>query len=114
IAFPKLLILLCILAVFAPAFSMGGIPGSLFLPLALAIGFSMVASYFLSQTFVLVLANWIMKAHPKTKGTEEHLSHDAKEEANELWHQKEVLAEREDTNLDGKISYFERGRMRYI
>ncbi len=32
IAFPKLLILFCILAVFAPAFTMEGIPGSLFLP----------------------------------------------------------------------------------
>jgi multidrug efflux pump subunit AcrB len=38
IAFPKLLILLCILSVFAPAFTMAGIPGALFLPLALAIG----------------------------------------------------------------------------
>src|ERR1700744_1703776 len=63
IAFPKLLILFCILAVFAPAFTMGGIPGSLFLPLALAIGFSMIASYFLAQTFVPVMANWLMKAH---------------------------------------------------
>ncbi|HEY4338035.1 MAG TPA: efflux RND transporter permease subunit [Puia sp.] len=64
IAFPKLLILFCILAVFAPAFTMGGIPGSLFLPLALAIGFSMIVSYFLAQTFVPVMANWIMKGHP--------------------------------------------------
>ncbi|WP_431217373.1 efflux RND transporter permease subunit [Puia sp. P3] len=63
IAFPKLLILFCILAVFAPAFTMGGIPGSLFLPLSLAIGFSMVVSYFLAQTFVPVMANWIMKVH---------------------------------------------------
>ncbi|MBS1661234.1 MAG: efflux RND transporter permease subunit [Bacteroidetes bacterium] len=62
IAFPKLLILFCILAVFAPAFTMGGIPGSLFLPLSLAIGFSMIVSYFLAQTFVPVMANWIMKA----------------------------------------------------
>ncbi len=67
IAFPKLLILFCILAVFAPAFTMGGIPGSLFLPLALAIGFSMIVSYFLAQTFVPVMANWIMKVH-KPKG----------------------------------------------
>jgi multidrug efflux pump subunit AcrB len=66
IAFPKLLILLCILAVFAPAFTMGGIPGSLFLPLALAIGFSMIVSYLLAQTFVPVMANWIMKVHPST------------------------------------------------
>ncbi len=65
IAFPKLLILFCILAVFAPAFSMKGIPGSLFLPLALAIAFSMVTSYFLSQTFVPVIANWLMKDHKK-------------------------------------------------
>ena len=67
IAFPKLLILFCILAVFAPAFTMGGIPGSLFLPLALAISFSMIVSYFLAQTFVPVMANWIMKDH-KEKG----------------------------------------------
>lgn len=65
IAFPKLLILLCILAVFAPAFTMSGIPGALFLPLALAIGFSMIVSFLLSQTFVPVLANWLMVAHPK-------------------------------------------------
>lgn len=61
IAFPKLLILLCVLAVFAPAFMMSGIPGSLFMPLALAIGFSMIVSFILSQTFVPVMANWLMK-----------------------------------------------------
>ena len=61
IAFPKLLILLCVLAVFAPAFMMTGIPGSLFMPLALAIGFSMIVSFIMSQTFVPVMANWIMK-----------------------------------------------------
>ena len=65
IAFPKLLILFCILAVFAPALTMKGIPGSLFLPLSLAIGFSMITSYLLSQTFVPVMANWIMKPHKK-------------------------------------------------
>lgn len=61
IAFPKLLIMLCILAVFAPAFMMTGIPGSLFMPLAMAIGCSMIVSFLLSQTFVPVLANWMMK-----------------------------------------------------
>ncbi len=66
IALPKLLILLCILSVFAPAFTMTGIPGALFLPLALAIGFSMVVSFLLSQTFVPVLANWMMKDHAGT------------------------------------------------
>ncbi|MDR2275384.1 MAG: efflux RND transporter permease subunit [Sphingobacterium sp.] len=66
IAFPKLLIMLCILAVFAPAFMMTGIPGALFMPLALAIGFSMIVSFLLSQTFVPVMANWMMKHHPET------------------------------------------------
>ncbi|MFD2904147.1 efflux RND transporter permease subunit [Sphingobacterium anhuiense] len=61
IAFPKLLILLCILAVFAPALVMTGIPGSLFMPLALSIGFSMITSYLMSQTFVPIMANWMMK-----------------------------------------------------
>jgi len=61
IAFSKLLILFCILAVFAPAFSMNGIPGSLFLPLALAIAFAMITSYTMAQTLVPVLANWLMR-----------------------------------------------------
>lgn len=60
IAFPKLLILLCILAVFAPAIVMTGIPGALFMPLALAIGFSMIISFLMSQNFVPVMANWLM------------------------------------------------------
>jgi multidrug efflux pump subunit AcrB len=61
IAFPKLLILLVILAVFAPAFIMSGIPGALFKPLALAVGFSMIASFLLSQTFVPIMSNWLLK-----------------------------------------------------
>ncbi|WP_118972452.1 efflux RND transporter permease subunit [Taibaiella koreensis] len=122
IAFPKLLILFCILAVFAPAFTMGGIPGSLFLPLALAIGFSMVVSYFLAQTFVPVMANWIMKIkhHKKADGTE---MSDAEEFAaaglsagseKDTWEQKAALVERADSNRDGKISRFERLRNRYL
>ncbi|HZY79583.1 MAG TPA: efflux RND transporter permease subunit [Cyclobacteriaceae bacterium] len=67
IAFPELLILLSILAVFAPAFVMSGIPRSMFLPLSLAVGFAMIASFLLSQTFVPVLANWLLDHdhHPK-------------------------------------------------
>jgi len=68
IAFPKLLILFCILAVFAPAFTMTGIPGALFLPLSLAIGFAMIISYLLAQTFVPIMANWIMVNKHEKKG----------------------------------------------
>ena len=63
ISFPKLLILLCILAVFAPSFMMTGVPKAMFLPLSLAIGFSMIASYSISQTIVPILCNWILTDH---------------------------------------------------
>ena len=61
IAFPKLLILLCILAVFVPAFFMSGIPASMFYPMSLAVGLAMISSFILSQTFVPVAANWFLK-----------------------------------------------------
>ncbi|MBD2701403.1 efflux RND transporter permease subunit [Spirosoma sp. BT702] len=65
IVFPEFLILLAILAVFAPAFVMNGVPRSMFLPLSLSVGFAMIASFLLSQTFVPVLANWLLKSHPE-------------------------------------------------
>ncbi|MBC6609273.1 efflux RND transporter permease subunit [Hymenobacter sp. BT188] len=68
IALPKLLILLCILAVFAPALIMEGVPRAMFLPLSLAVGFAMVASFLLSQTLVPVMANWLMKDHAPAGG----------------------------------------------
>ena len=74
IAFPKLLIMLCILAVFAPAFMMTGIPGSLFMPLAMAIGFAMIISFLLSQTFVPIMANWMMKHNKETCENTSHKS----------------------------------------
>lgn len=106
IAFPKLLILFCILAVFAPAFTMQGIPGSLFLPLSLAIGFSMIVSYFLSQTFVPIMANWIMKGH---KGTLAPASGHMAD-----WELKAAMAERAEANGNGKLTRFEKFRGRYM
>ncbi|MFI5162762.1 MAG: efflux RND transporter permease subunit [Sphingobacteriales bacterium] len=61
IAFPLLLILLCILAVFAPSFLMNGVPKAMFLPLSLAIGLTMIVSYVLAQTVVPILSNWMIK-----------------------------------------------------
>ncbi|MFL5745838.1 MAG: efflux RND transporter permease subunit [Niastella sp.] len=109
IAFPKLLILLCILAVFAPAFTMGGIPGSLFLPLALAIAFSMITSYFLAQTFVPILANWIMKAHPANHNSQEKM-HTAVAGDHDTWDQKKMLLEKEEKDL----TRFEKLRNRFL
>ncbi|HVS93900.1 MAG TPA: efflux RND transporter permease subunit [Mucilaginibacter sp.] len=61
IAFPLLLILLCILAVFAPSFMMKGVPKAMFLPLSLSIGLTMIVSYVLAQTVVPILSNWMLK-----------------------------------------------------
>jgi multidrug efflux pump subunit AcrB len=62
ISFPLLLILLCILAVFAPSFLMNGVPKAMFLPLSLSIGLTMIVSYILAQTLVPILSNWMIKA----------------------------------------------------
>ena len=62
IAFPLLLILLCILAVFAPSFVMKGVPKAMFLPLALSIAFAMIISYIAAQTLVPILSNWLLNA----------------------------------------------------
>jgi multidrug efflux pump subunit AcrB len=60
-AVPRLLAMLCILAVFLPAFFMQGAAQALFVPLALAVGFAMVTSYLLSSTFVPVLSVGLLR-----------------------------------------------------
>jgi len=62
ISFPLLLILLCILAVFAPSFVMSGVPRAMFLPLSLSIAFAMIVSFIAAQTLVPVISNWLLKA----------------------------------------------------
>lgn len=62
ISFPLLLILLCILAVFAPALVMSGVPKAMFLPLSLSIAFAMIISFIAAQTLVPVISNWLLKA----------------------------------------------------
>jgi len=111
IAFPKLLILFCILAVFAPAFTMKRIPGALFMPLAMAICFSLTPSYLLAQTFVPVMANWIMKNEHEDKS---HADGFALEDEGDAWEQKE-LAIKNATQTNGKkLSRFDRFRLRFL
>jgi multidrug efflux pump subunit AcrB len=66
----RLLSMLCVLAVFVPSFFMKGVGRQLFVPLSLAVGFAMVASYFLSSSLVPVFATWIMKESRKGEETE--------------------------------------------
>jgi len=69
-AVPRLLAMLCILAVFLPSFFMQGAAQALFVPLALAVGFAMVSSYLLSSTFVPVLSTWLLRnPHDRPDGT---------------------------------------------
>ncbi len=57
----RLLSMLCVLAVFVPSFFMKGVGRQLFVPLSLAVGFAMIASYLLSSSLVPVFATWFMK-----------------------------------------------------
>jgi multidrug efflux pump subunit AcrB len=53
---PRLLAMFAVVAVFVPSFFMTGVSRSLFVPLSLAVGFSMVASFLLSSSLVPVLS----------------------------------------------------------
>jgi multidrug efflux pump subunit AcrB len=61
VAVPLLIAMLCVLAVFVPAFFMAGTAKAMFLPLALAVGFSMIASYLLASTLVPILVVWMSR-----------------------------------------------------
>ncbi len=106
-SFPLLLITLCILAVFAPAFLMSGVPRGMFLPLSLSVGFSIIASYFLSQTFVPVVANWWLKANANIQPHAEILLPDRNTSTDQ---QQEIY---EDKHPD-KVTGFERFKLGYL
>jgi multidrug efflux pump subunit AcrB len=61
IAVPALVSTLCICIVFLPMFFLGGVARYLFVPLAEAVIFAMLASYLLSRTLVPTLAMYLLK-----------------------------------------------------
>jgi multidrug efflux pump subunit AcrB len=63
IVVPATVSLLCICIVFVPMFSLGGVAGYLFRPLAEAVVFAMIGSYLLSRTLVPTLANFLLSKH---------------------------------------------------
>src|SRR5271168_5376531 len=65
IALPALVSTLCICIVFIPMFLLAGIAKYLFIPLAEAVVFAMLASYLLSRTLVPTLAKFWLKVHDK-------------------------------------------------
>src|SRR5262249_28756928 len=60
-ALPRLLAMLCVLSVFLPSLFMAGIGRQLFVPLSLAVGFSLFASYVFLSAFVPVLSTWMLR-----------------------------------------------------
>ena len=60
---PAFVSLLCICVAFVPMFSLKGVAGFLFQPMAMAVVFAMVASFILSRTLVPTLALYLLKLH---------------------------------------------------
>ncbi|WP_338875313.1 efflux RND transporter permease subunit [Spirosoma sp. SC4-14] len=106
-SFPLLLITLCILAVFAPAFLMNGVPRGMFLPLSLSVGFSILASYVLSQVFVPVVTNWWLKNHEHAHPHDLSLLPD-------LTNQQEIQQEDYEEKHPENVTGFERFKLGYL
>ncbi|NDD63520.1 MAG: efflux RND transporter permease subunit [Acidobacteria bacterium] len=86
---PRLLAMLSILAVFVPSFLMIGVSRALFVPLSLAVGLAMLASYLLSNTLVPVLSIRLLKdttihlesSRPESSGPESSGSEGSRHES---------------------------------
>ena len=63
IAIPALVSTLCICIVFVPMFFLSGVAKFLFVPMAEAVVFAMLASYILSRTLVPTMAKYLLHAH---------------------------------------------------
>jgi multidrug efflux pump subunit AcrB len=70
VVLPRLLAMLSVVAVFVPSFFMTGVSRSLFVPLSLTVGFSMIASFLLSSSLVPVLSVWWFRGHTATPAGE--------------------------------------------
>ncbi|MFP6561722.1 efflux RND transporter permease subunit [Paraburkholderia sp. B3] len=61
IVVPTFVATLCICIVWLPLFQLSGVAGYLFLPMAEAIVFAMIASFILSRTLVPTMAAWLLR-----------------------------------------------------
>ncbi len=71
IVVPTFVSTLCICIVWLPLFTLSGIGGYLFMPLAMAIVFAMIVSFILSRTLVPTMAAWLLRGQVHAHG-EEH------------------------------------------
>jgi multidrug efflux pump subunit AcrB len=74
IAVPAFVSTLSICIVFVPMFFLTGVAKYLFVPLAEAVVFAMLASYLLSRTLVPTMARYLLKAHLEEESVERSLA----------------------------------------
>ncbi len=75
---PAFVSLLCICIVFVPMFYLPGVAGFLFVPMAQAVVFAMIASFILSRTLVPTMAMYLLKPHvAHSEGHQEHAPRNA-------------------------------------
>ncbi|HEX4181268.1 MAG TPA: efflux RND transporter permease subunit [Caulobacteraceae bacterium] len=72
IVVPAFVSLLCICIVFVPMFALKGVAGYLFVPMAEAVVFAMIASFILSRTLVPTMAMYLLKPHAPAAEGEAH------------------------------------------
>jgi len=63
IATPAFVSTMCICIAFVPMFTLQGVAGFLFVPMALAVVYAMIASFVLSRTLVPTMALYLLKPH---------------------------------------------------
>jgi len=113
IALPAFVSTLCICIVFVPMFFLAGVAKHLFVPLAQAVVFAMLASYAISRTLVPTLVQWFYRNHPYHPH-----SHEAEEAG---WHAGDTIVRRREQRRDPVIlrpflhvqAAFERGFSRF-
>lgn len=69
VVIPRLLAMLSVVSVFAPSFFMAGVARAMFVPLALAVAFAMIASYFLASSLVPILETWLNRGYQSRAAT---------------------------------------------
>jgi multidrug efflux pump subunit AcrB len=84
---PAFVSLLCICIVFVPMFALKGVAGYLFVPMAEAVVFAMIASFILSRTLVPTMAMYLLRPHVRPDCPPGHTDcelHEAEGERNPL------------------------------
>ncbi len=69
VSLPVISGVMIIIAVFMPLFSLTGLEGKMFSPLAITITFALIGSLLMSLTIIPVLASFLMKIHPENQNT---------------------------------------------